>query len=658
MKYQLPALIVALLVTALLYWPSLHGPFLFDDLPNLSALSSITHIENWRDLGIYLSQPRNFPGRPLAMLSFLLQKSSWPGHSFPFHLVNLGIHLLCGVLVYLLVLRVARAWLGRDSTHEPQIWIPATLATAIWLINPIQLAGVLLVVQRMTLLMAVFVLLGLHAYMRGLLNEALSSRQRGGWMILGLGVCLVPACLSKENGILLPLYALVLDTTVLREYVQRLPGVLKWCRRILIWPILAFVLAYLVWMIPKQWDLASIRPFSIGERLLTEPRIVLDYLGKIFLPRFGIYGLYHDGYRFSTGLLTPWSTLPSLVVVAGLTVAAFVRRKRWPLFALAVFWYLGGQLLESSSIMLELYFEHRNYLPLAGIVLALALAVARMQPDARRSLAMGLASLWLIACGITTALSAHVYASPDRLALTWANAQPDSIRAQTYLADRLLKHGQLEQALKVINTATKRHPHDSMLAENRAYLQCRMGTLTPEDVNRLDATLKVAPFDRGGVDNMETLRKLAFEGRCPAMNPKNWLRLTNTLLSNPAYARYGIAAGFLHYQKHFWAVSKGKLDMAIHELDLTYKADPDAEIPRLQAKYLISAGLYDQAIATLRDTNYKHLPLLRRLLVDDRAINAKNIRQIEAMKHKALTDPGDTIKATPAVSTNKSPSGK
>ncbi len=254
--------------------------------------------------------------------------------------------------------------------------------------------------------------------------------------------------------------------------------------------------------------------------------------------------------------------------------------------------------------MLELYFEHRNYVPLVGIVLAVALALARMEPGQRKRLAYGLVGLWLVACAITTALSARIYTSQDRLALTWASAQPDSIRAQSYLAQRLVVHHQLQKALDVINDAARHHPEDSMLAENRVYLRCMEGKLTPADIQRLDAILRAAPFDSGGFNNMETLRKLAFGGQCPALNPNNWLHLTDTLLANPAYGHNGIAAGFLHYQRHFWAVSKGNLDMAIRELDKTYQFDPDAEIPRLEAKYLASAGLYDQAIAALRDTDY------------------------------------------------------
>lgn len=636
-------LAILLAICTVLYWPSLHGPFLFDDFPNLAALTSIDHVSSWRDLGIYLSQPRSFPGRPLSMLSFLLQKSDWPAHPFPFKVANLALHLVCGVLVYLLVLRVARHWLAgkfsADALHA-RAQLAALLAAAAWLLNPIQLSGVVLVVQRMTLLMALFVLLGLLAYLHGLLCNRLSSWRRGIWMGLGLGVCMGLSFLCKENGILLPLYALALDATVLRSATPRLPGPLQWLRRLLIWPVVLFVFSYLLWIVPGAWGHHGIRDFTLGERLLTEPRILASYLDKIFLPRFGLYGLYHDGYTISHGLLSPWTTLPCIVVLLGMLATAFLGLRRWPLLALAVLWYLGGQLLESSTVMLELYFEHRNYVPLIGVFMALSMAVAQMAHTSRRRLVIGVTGLWLAACCITTALSARTYASEDVLALTWASAQPQSMRAQAYLADRLFRHGRLSQALKVIDTAATHYPQNSGLAENRVYLQCMQGDLNDADVQRLDDVLRTAPFDRSGFSNMKTLRELAFGNHCPALNPRSWMQLTNTLLANPAYASNGIAAGFLHYQKHYWAVGMGNLDMAIRELDAAYRNDPDANIPRLKAKYLVSAGLYDQAIAVLRDTDTAHLPLLRRLLVNDRAINAADTAEIEKMKQAAASRDG------------------
>ncbi|GAB2788395.1 ArnT family glycosyltransferase [Dyella kyungheensis] len=628
-------LTLTLLVCALLYWPAMHGPFLFDDFPNLAALDSIEHPSSWRDLGVYLSQPRNFPGRPLAMLSFLLQKASWPDHPFPFRLINLGIHLFNGILVFALVERVSRRWLSGPSTPDSlnaRAWLVAWLTAAAWLLNPIQLSGVLLVVQRMTLLMAMFMLLGLLAYVQGLLATERPTWRRGTLMALGLGVCMGLAFLSKENGILLPIYALALDATLLRSDVQRLPPALAWVRRLLIWPVTLFVAAYLIWTLPAEWGHASTRDFTVGQRLLTEPRILFDYLGKIFLPRFGLYGLYHDGYIVSRNLLSPWTTLPALLVLIGALAAALAWLRRWPLFALAVLWYLGGQLIESSTVMLELYFEHRNYMPLIGPLMALALFVVRQPGGQQRRLLYLGTGLWLLACCITTALSARVYASEDRLALVWANTQPDSVRAQTYLTDRLYKHGQPATALQVLEKVAQGHRNDISLAIDRILLKCVQNDLVQADIERLNSLLRTASFRQAQLENLETLRTIGAQGTCPVLTSDAWLGIADALLSNPEYRNNGMAAGFIHYQKHYWAVSQGNLGMAIHELDLTYQNDPDANVPRLQAKYLVSAHLYDRAIGVLRGTDYTRLPLLRRLLVDDRAINEAEILEIEKMR--------------------------
>lgn len=632
-------LAIVVIVCGVLYWPALHGPFLFDDFPNLAALTSIDHVSSWRDLGIYLSQPRSFPGRPLAMLSFLLQKASWPDHPFPFKLVNLGIHLLCGLLVYRLVLVVARAY--RRDAEAWRARLAALLATAAWLLNPIQLSGVTLVVQRMTLLMALFLLLGLLAYLHGLLREDASPGRRGAWMLLGLWVCMGLGFLSKENGILLPLLALVLDATVLRTYVARLPRGLLWWRRLLIWPVVAFVLLYLIHAGWTQWGQSYNRDFTEGQRLLTEPRILWDYISRIFLPRFGVYGLYHDGYTVSRTLVSPWTTLPALLSVVAAGVAGIALRKRWPLLSLALLWYLGGQLLESSSVMLELYFEHRNYTPSIGVFMAAAIAIAGIATMQRRKLALLASGVWIAACCITTGLSARVYQSEGRLAVAWASQQPRSIRAQTMLANQLYQHGNVAAATRVVEKAQKIHPRDTGLAEVKLYMDCLSGTASTAQIDALERLFAHAPYSASGWNNMEQLRLMAQSGRCPALDPATWTTLANALLANPAYAGNGISAGFLHYQLSELAVAQGNLEQAITQLKAAYRNDPDANIPRLEAKYLASAGLYDEAIKTLQNVDYSRLPLLRRLLVNDRAINAEAIAVLRKQQAEAKAQHAD-----------------
>jgi hypothetical protein len=492
-----------------------------------------------------------------------------------------------------------------------------------------ELSGVVLVVQRMTLLMAFFVLLGLIAYARGVQRQDLPIMRRSAWLVTGLGLCTVMSFLSKENGILLPIYALVLDATVLRAFVRRLPSSLQWLRRLLIWPAVLFVLAYLLHAGFIAWGQQHNREFSLDERLLTEPRVLANYIVNTFFPRFGVYGLYHDDFSVSHSLASPPTTALCATLLVAVVVAAYTSRKHQPLLALGILWYLGGQLIESSTLMLELYFEHRNYVPLIGVMMAIGIGMTRLRLPAWRKFASLAYGTWLIACCLATALSARVYASENLLATAWAEQQPDSVRAQIYLADRLAHGGRLDQALRVVITAQTRHPQDAELEANRVYLLCKTGTLKTQDMDNLDRVLLKAPFDHGAFENMDTLRKLAADNKCPALDDTRWMNSIDTLLTNAAYRDNNISNGFLHHQKHLWAVQHGDLDMAISELDAVYRVDPDANIPRLQAQYLASAGLRAQAIGVLRNTDTQRLPFLRRLLVNDKALNEEAITAIE-----------------------------
>ena len=127
------------------------------------------------------------------------------------------------------------------------------------------------------------------------------------------------------------------------------------------------------------------------------------------------------------------------------------------------------------------------------------------------------------------------------------------------------------------------------------------------------------------------------------MDDASWLALSDTFLANPAYRADRVAMGNLHYQRHSLAAARGHLSKAIEELELTSRFDPDPEIVRLQAKYLADAGLRDEAIRTLRGYDPSTRPLLRRLLVDDVAMNREHIRTIEGLPVAATvpSPPGD-----------------
>jgi hypothetical protein len=344
-------------------------------------------------------------------------------------LTNLGIHLLNTTLAFALVQQVLRASAGVDASATRNRWI-ALWVTAAWALNPINLMAVLFTVQRMESLCHTFVFAGLWLYLLG--RERLRNEGRG-WptLLAGLLGGTALGVLVKESAVLLPLYALALEWTLLRfTSLRQIPD------HGLMWTFAATLLlpgvAGLAWLLPKvlQPGAYAARNFSLGERLQSETRVVVDYLHWTLLPDLGQLSLYHDDYPVSHGLLSPPGTLVALMLLAGLLVAMVWLRKRRPLMALGLAWFFSAQLLTATVIPLELVFEHRNYFASLGLCLVLADACLRA-PRTRSLQRIGMllsACLLLMYAGLT-ALRANEWHDQMRFSLSERAKHPGSPRA-------------------------------------------------------------------------------------------------------------------------------------------------------------------------------------------------------------------------------------
>ena len=97
--------------------------------------------------------------------------------------------------------------------------------------------------------------------------------------------------------------------------------------------------------------------------MLTEPRVVLDYLQLLVIPRSISTGLFNENYPVSTNWLQPITTIPALLIVIVLLVSSIRVRRSHTALSAAILFFLAGHLLESGPLPLELYYEHRDYLP-------------------------------------------------------------------------------------------------------------------------------------------------------------------------------------------------------------------------------------------------------------------------------------------------------
>jgi hypothetical protein len=451
LKAAFPPLLL-LILCALLYWPGLRGELIVDDLPNLKPFGDLERgLISWRDV---IADNQSGPlRRPLAMLSFLADFYIGDGRVFQFKLTNLLIHLLCALLIYML----ARLLFARHRTMEPQArkwW--ALLAMALWLTAPLFASTVLYVIQRMAQLATMFSLCGLVLYVYG--REQLDvSFRRGAVFILAAYLLALPAAvLSKENGLILPL--LILVTEIFWFGFVGSDNAVRLLRTVHAVFAVVPVIAGTIWFFTHLGVFVSRyagRDFTLAERLMTQTRVVWDYLGQLFLPNGLRMGVIHDDFPISRGLAEPPMTAIAMAAWVVLTIVLLIFRKSATirLLAFGLTFFLTGHLIESTVFPLEIYFEHRNYLPATGLFIGAVGVAAHLchRFEGLRRVAVFLAIIPLLT-GFVTYQRVMSWQSAEAIALMAENSHARSPRLQTALISRYLRDSELDEAKRHINT--------------------------------------------------------------------------------------------------------------------------------------------------------------------------------------------------------------
>jgi len=371
------------LLTVIIYVPGLSGDYMFDDMPNLlhNAQLNIESLDTESLQGAVFSSSSGMFRRPVSMLSFTLNRHFFGIAPYSHKVVNLVIHLLTGIGLYLLsrlVISSYRQYRNPALSDKALQWIPVVVA-GLWLVHPLNLTPVLYIVQRMTSLAALFTVLGLCFYMAGRMR--LLAGKKNGLALILTGLLLFGglAVFSKENGALLPLYMLVLELTLFRFQDNKGRPATPVITFFIVTVALPATLVLLYLALNPGYITGGYgyRDFNLQERVLTEGRVLVFYLKSILIPSISELGLFHDDITISRGLLDPPATLYSLMALGGMLLGALLLLGRQPLVSLGILWFFTGHLIESTVIGLELVHEHRNYLADYGIILAATTLVAQ-----------------------------------------------------------------------------------------------------------------------------------------------------------------------------------------------------------------------------------------------------------------------------------------
>jgi tetratricopeptide (TPR) repeat protein len=426
------------------YWGSFTGGFLYDDA------GSIVNNPTIRSIGSALFPPSGglpVSGRPIANFTFGLNYAAGGLAVGGYHAVNLGIHILGGLVLW----GIARRTLGRTPGLSGGIGghaeAAAFLIALLWTVDPLQTEAVTYISQRAESLMGLWYLLALYCLIRH------SGSGGRAWAWLCFLSCLLGMA-TKEVMATAPVVLLLYDRAFLAGSLRE-----AWGRRKGLYLALAGTWLLLGALVGTNADRGGTAGFGSSipwwAYAFTQFRAVARYLRLCVWPHPLIfdYGLILGGPRAAM--------LADILAVSGLAVATVVLlRRNSPLGFLGAWFFLI--LSPSSSVVpvaTEIIAEHRVYLSLAAVLAALVCggywAAARMGWGSRTVGAVGLLSGLAAAAALTAATVRRnrVYADVLTLWGDTARKVPESAGALNNYGNALAERGRIDEAIAEFRAA-------------------------------------------------------------------------------------------------------------------------------------------------------------------------------------------------------------
>ncbi len=379
----LMAFFLITLLTLIIYLPSVNGPFVLDDEVNIVRNQRLLDFANfWPPAG----------SRYLAYLTFAINYSIGGLRTTGYHLLNMAIHIASALTLYGTVRALFRtpAMMGRavgcsDTAGARLSGQTALLTALIFTVHPLNTQAVIYITQRFTVLASLFYLLALYLYLKFREGKGPSSL----YYILSI-VSAILASKTKEISFTLPFVIALAEFVFLarpgqRPSRKRLLGLLPFGIVLIIIPLSIFGPELGLWSVKTVVDdgytrvqqILDIKELSSYNYLMTEFTVVPRYIGLFFMPwplnldyDYPLYSSF-----FSAPVMAGFAFL-SLIFLGALGAARLARQRARPLLLLAssgVLWFFITLSIESTVIPIrDVIFEHRMYLPGAGLAVAVA----------------------------------------------------------------------------------------------------------------------------------------------------------------------------------------------------------------------------------------------------------------------------------------------
>ncbi len=477
MRKRLPAFIIIAAIGLFIYSGVLNAPFVFDDHLNIETNLKVRSLSNFLDLS---------GARYVAYLSFAVNYSLGGLDPFGYHLFNVAVHISNAIILYLLISLVLRAVRenrrmdGGRGTLDGDIAFAASL---IFLTHPLQTQAVSYITQRFASLAAFFYLLSLALYVKARLVEG--GVQGRAWAVYAASLLsAVAAQKTKEISFTLPIVVALFELSMHKDWAgfrKRLPSLVPFLLCLLIIPITLFASGAAgggADTALKAAQLEDLRGLSVHDYLVTQFAVAVTYLRLLILPAG--QNVDYD-YPLYGSIAAPRVLFSLAVLIALFSSAVYLylksRARKDPalrLISFGAFFFFITLSVESSVIPIkDVIFEHRVYLPSAGVITAFCSALFYGASGLRwrysRSAVWAVVALMVAASSVAAMRRNTVWT--DELAL-WrdsAGKAPGNPRALNNIGYILAHSGRPGEAVAYLNRALEIRPDYPDAYNNLAY---------------------------------------------------------------------------------------------------------------------------------------------------------------------------------------------
>lgn len=608
-----PLLILSsgMVVIWIIYVLALPGIILFDDTPNLQGLSQIN---DWRSQLYFIFSGTAGPlGRPLSLISFAFQHTDWPDHPEAMLRVNFGIHLLSVATVFILALGMAR--IRQDYPVDRSLWMATALAL-LWGFSPFLATTHLIIIQRMTSLASFQIFGGLACFVWAHLIIRSHPALAKLLLTLGLGIGTLLATLAKESGALLPLLAMVILLLWIPKERRMKGRSAKFI--IVVFAVIPSLLliGYLIFHSIQVFEngYGAHRQFTPYQRLLTQFWILFDYINNLLIPRAINVSPFTDDVLPATGWFSPPITFFSLLAWISLIGISIRLRERAPYLLFGVAFFLTAHLIESTTVGLELYFAHRNYLAAFGLYFAIIFGVASLPEKYTR---IGFFALCGYIC-LFVFILIQVTSNWNQNGITsaiWLTRHPSSLRAAQFHANYYLKFGDSVTALQILDSAAEQHPDNAMIKIQRTLICAGREDQFLDNFAVLKSQLGALPLIPAAAAELASIAMGKLSRYCPKLKYEDISDIADLLLANPSYEQSAFAKGQLLIAKGFAEAELDNIPKAIDLFVDSFRTDPNLDTAFTAASLMSNAGEHARAASFLKEVRAQATPnLIRRLI--------------------------------------------